>query len=219
MMSVSEVKGIGAGLCQPDALRQAGQVPGTTTAKTDFSRRLQENERIMEKSFTAQAAEWTRTEGNSSEAVLHGADKESDDIAVSAWADVAGGLSISVYRPRGFDLENPVYKVKIWDRAGNVTEQMVDAANVNPEDCDTAEMYAYTSYLKESGKGSFEETVLKAVVAKAVKNAGQKDTGPWSFSQKTDWIKIVNDIMQSEYRFGDLKGYMEWKKFSGFLKP
>ncbi len=30
--------------------------------------------------------------------------------------------------------------------------------------------------------------------------------------------KIVNDIMQSEYQYGDLKGYMEWKKFLGFLE-
>ena len=33
-----------------------------------------------------------------------------------------------------------------------------------------------------------------------------------------DGLKIVNDIMQSEYHYGDLKGYMEWKKFLGFLE-
>ena len=28
---------------------------------------------------------------------------------------------------------------------------------------------------------------------------------------------IVNEIIQSEYSYGDLKGYMEWKKFLSFL--
>ena len=91
-------------------------------------------------------------------------------------------------------------------------------SKVDPGNCDTAEMYVYTAHLKESGKGSFEDTVLKAAVAKAVKNAEQRNAGSWSFTEKMDWIKIVNDIMQSEYRYGDLQGYMEWKKFLGFLE-
>ena len=107
--------------------------------------------------------------------------------------------------------------MKIWDQSGNVTERMVDVSKVNPKNCDTVEMYAYTANLKESGKGSFEDTVLKAVVAKSVKDAESR-SGTWSFSEKFDWTKIVNDIIQSEYQYGDLKGYMEWKKFLGFLE-
>ena len=152
-------------------------------------------------------------------ATLHGAEEGSGDIAISSWADVVSGSSISVYKAQDFDAANPVYKVKTWDnKPGNVTEQMVDVSKVDPENCDTAEMYAYTAHLKESGKGSFEDTVLKAAVAKAVKNAEQRSVGLWNFSEKTDWVKIVNDIMQSEYQYGDLKGYMEWKKFLGFLE-
>lgn len=166
--------------------------------------------------FAKQAAEAAQAAGKAT-ATLHGADEDSGDIAVSSWADVVSGSSISVYKTQDFDPENPVYKVKIWDKSGNVTEQMVDVSKVDPKNCDTAEMYAYTANLKESGKGSFEDTVLKAAVAKAVKNAEQRSSGSWSFSERTDWVKIVNDIMQSEYRYGDLKGYMEWKKFLGFL--
>ena len=151
-------------------------------------------------------------------ATLHGADEGSGDITVSSWADVVSGSSISVYKTQDFDESNPVYKVKTWDKSGNVTEQMVDVSKVDPKNCDTAEMYVYTANLKESGKGSFEDTVLKAAVAKAVKNAEQRSSAAWSFSEKTDWVKIVNDIMQSEYRYRDLKGYMEWKKFLGFLE-
>ena len=171
-------------------------------------RRTERN--VAGKNFAEQASQATAT--------LHGAEEGSGDIAISSWADVVSGSSISVYKTQDFDAANPVYKVKTWDKSGNVTEQMVDVSKVDPENCDTAELYAYTANLKESGKGSFEDTVLKAAVAKAVKNAEQRSAGSWSFSEKTDWVKIVNDIMQSEYQYGDLKGCMEWKKFLGFLE-
>ena len=105
--------------------------------------------------FAEQAAEAAQAT-----ATLHGADEGTGDIAISSWADVVSGSSISVYKTQDFDASNPVYKVKTWDKSGNVTEQMVDVSKVDPENCDTAEMYAYTANLKESGKGSFEDTVL-----------------------------------------------------------
>jgi hypothetical protein len=183
------------------------QMTGYETGKTannvsnvDFSEQLAKVTNISEKTAVA----------------LHG-DDSTGGVAVLATADVVNGASISVYKTQDFDSQNPVYKVKIWDKSGNVTEQMVDVSKVNLSNCDTAEFYAYTANLKESGKGSFEDTVLKAAVAKAVKNAEQRNSTSWSFSEKTDWVKIVNDIMQSEYSYGDLKGYMEWKKFLGFL--
>ena len=126
-------------------------------------------------------------------------------------------LTASVYKTQDFDPENPVYKVKTWDKSGNVTERMVDVSTVDPKNCDTAEMYAYTANLKESGKGSFEDTVLKAAVAKAASNAEQRNSGSFSFSTKMNWVDIVKYIMQSEYSYGDLKGYMEWQKFLGLL--
>lgn len=178
------------------------------------TRKKEQNE--VRVNFAKQAAETVQASGQVA-ATLHGADEGSGDIAVSSWADVVNESSISVYKTQDFDSGNPVYKVKIWDKSGNVTEQMVDVSKVDPKNCDMAEMYAYTANLKESGKGSFEDTVLKAAVAKAVKNAEQRNSTSWSFSEKTDWVKIVNEIMQSEYSYGDLKGYMEWKKFLSFL--
>lgn len=50
-----------------------------------------------------------------------------------------------------------------------------------------------------------------------MKNAESR-SGSWSHSDKMDWVKTVRDIMQSAYQYGDLKGYMEWKKFLGFLE-
>ena len=143
------------------------------------------------------------------------------NVAGGKFADAINKAATQNEIPKGtnaFRPESSDEVMQAWDKSGNVTEQMVDVSKVDPENCDTAEMYAYTAHLKESGKGSFEDTVLKAAVAKAVKNAEQRSSATWSFSEKTDWVKIVNDIMQSEYRYGDLKGYMEWKKFLGFLE-
>ena len=162
--------------------------------------------------FAKQAAEAAQAT-----ATLHGAEEGSGDITVFSGAEIVSGSSYSVYKTQDFDPENPVYKVKTWDKSGNVTERMVDVSKLDPKNCDAAEMYAYTADLKESGKGSFEDTVLKAAVAKAVKNAEQRSSASWNFSEKTDWVEIVKGIMQSEYSYGDLKGYMEWKKFLGFL--
>lgn len=166
--------------------------------------------------FAKQAAEAAQAAGQAT-AILHGADEGSGDIAIFSGAELVSGSSVSVYKTQDFDPENPVYKVKIWDQSGNVTERMIDVSKVDPKNCDTAEMYAYTANMKESGKGSFEDTVLKAVVAKSVKDAESR-SGAWSFAEKFDWVEIVKDIMKSEYRYGDLKGYMEWKKFLGELE-
>ena len=173
------------------------------------TRRTERN--VAGRNFAEQAADATQAT-----ATLHGAEKGSGDIAISSWADVVSGSSISVYKTQDFDAANPVYKVKTWDKSGNVTEQMVDVSKVDPKNCDTAELYAFTANLKESGKGSFEDTVLKAVVAKTVKDR-ESASGSFHFSEKTDWTKIVKDIMDSEYCYGDLKGYMEWKQFLDYL--
>ncbi len=182
-------------------------VAGRETRKTERN--------VVGGNFAKQVAEAAQVSGQAT-AILHGADEGSGDVTIFSGAEVVSGTSISVYKTQDFDPENPVYKVKIWDKSGNVTEQMVDVSKVNPKNCNAVEMYAYTANLKESGKGSFEDTVLKAVVAKTFKD-DESSSGSWDFSAKVDWVKIVNDIMQSEYRYGDLKGYMEWKKFLGFL--
>ena len=168
--------------------------------------------------FAKEIASTAQADGAGATAALHGSIEETGDIAVSSWADMVNGSSTTVYKTKDFDPENPVYKVKTWDAAGNVTERMVDVSKIDPENCDTIELYAYTSHLKESGKGDFKETVLKAAVAKAVKNAEQKNSGSWNYSEKVNWVDTVKDFMQSAFDHGDLKGYMDWKTFLSFLE-
>ena len=178
---------------------------------------------IIEKSkggsnFSEKIGNAVQANGCVSPVTLHGNDEETGDVAISSWADVVNGTSVTVYKTKDFDSENPVYKVKTWDKAGNVTERMVDVSKVDTKNCDTIEMNAYTAYLKDSGKGDFKETVLKAAIAKAARNAEQRSTATWDFSEKVDWVTTVKDIMQSAYNYGDFKGYLEWKKFFGLIE-
>lgn len=52
--------------------------------------------------------------------VIHTSNEE-DGIAIGSSTNRNG--SVAVYKPNDFDPENPVYKVKVWDAAGNVTEE------------------------------------------------------------------------------------------------
>ena len=171
-----------------------------------------------ENNFAKEVAGTPQANGARAAAILHGSDEGTGDVAVSSWADVVNGSSSTVYKTKDFDPENPVYKVKTWDAAGNVTERMVDVSKVDAKNCDTVEMYVYTANLKETGKGNFEETVLKAAIAKAASNLEQKTSASWDYSRNINWVETVKDIMQSTYSYGDLKGYMEWKKFLSFLE-
>ena len=167
--------------------------------------------------FARQVAEATQAAGTAPVVTLHGAEEGTGDIAIFSGAEVVSGTSFSVYSIQDFASENPVYKVKMWDESGNIIEHMVDVSKIDPKNCNTIELYAYTAHLKESGKGSFEDNVLKAAVAKSVQDA-ESNSGTWSFSEKVDWVKVANDIMESSYQCGDLQGYMEWKKFLGLLE-
>ncbi len=59
-------------------------------------------------------------------------DKDGKAIGSMCGAD----YSLTVYQPKDFDPANPVYKVKVWDKDGNVTERMVDVSKVDTKGSD-----------------------------------------------------------------------------------
>ena len=168
--------------------------------------------------FGAKIAEAERTKGTEATAAVHDSGEESGDIAVFRTLYTDSGIKYTVYKTQDFSPENPVYKIKMWDREGNVTERTIDVSKVDPKNCDTFEMNVYAAHLKESGRGDFKETVLKAAITRAAAHLNQKSSASWDYSTKTNWVDTVKDIMQSVYAYGDLKGYMEWKKFLSFLE-
>ncbi len=147
--------------------------------------------------------------------VLHGTDTEEGDEAVTAWANVVTGTSMTVYRPKGFDPENPVYKVKMWDESGKETECMVDISKVDPSNCNVAQMYAYSAHL--SSTGEYPGALERFIMAQAHQRDSVANYSAASLFDKTNWLKVIKEVMQMQYTAGNLKGYLEYKGFLSFL--
>lgn len=136
---------------------------------------------------------------------------EEDGKAIGSMADQDS--SVTVYKTKDFDSANPVYKVKVWDAAGNVTERMVDISKVDPKNCDEIDMFAYSSHLADSGKCS---NAQRAFIG-AKSNYGSSNSGSNLFG-KENWVDVVKEMMQMQYDTGNLKGYLDYKKFLDFLQ-
>lgn len=148
--------------------------------------------------------------------VLHGLhDGEEGDKLIGAWAEVCADCSVSVYKPQDFDMDNPVYRVKVWDAQGNVTERMVDISKVDPRNCDSLDMYAYSCHLTETGE--YPDAQIKFMMAQA----HNRDTyGSFTYENmfdRTNWLDVLKKAMDMQYTAGNLKGYMDYKKFFDFL--
>ena len=163
--------------------------------------------------FAEKIAGAAQANGTGATTAVHGSDEESGDVAVFRVLYTNSGIKYTVYKTQDFSPENPIYKVKMWDSEENMTERLIDASKVNPRNSDTFEMEVYAAYLMETSKGSFEDTVNRVSMAKS----GANSSAVWDYSQKVNWVEAVRNVMQSVYNYGDLKGYMEWKKFLSFL--
>lgn len=123
--------------------------------------------------------------------------------------------SITVYKTKNFDPANPVYKVKIWDAAGNVTERMVDISEVNPENCDEIDMFAYSSHLTASGECPNAQS---AFIRAGVNEYGSENKTYDDLFSGKNWIDVVKYAMQMQYHAGNIKGYLDFKTFWDFLE-
>lgn len=123
--------------------------------------------------------------------------------------------SVTVYKPKDFDLANPVYKAKIWDKNGNVTERMVDVSKVDPQNSDYIDMFAYSSHLSASGECSGAQS---SFTSSAHNQHGFDDQGFQDLFHKTNWVSALADAMQTQYQAGNIEGYLDYKPFWDFLK-
>lgn len=157
--------------------------------------------------------------GTSSNLVLHGIKgekNENGDTVVGAWADAIAGTSATVYKPQDFDENNPVYRMKIWDKDGNVTERTVNLNEIDPQHCNSFDMYAYSCYASESGKCP---NATSAFMMSHAYYRGELGGGSSyeDLFKATDWLAVVKDIMDMQYQLGNLSGYMKYKGFFDFL--
>lgn len=137
---------------------------------------------------------------------------ETDGEAIGAACGT--DYSVTVYKPKDFDAGNPVYKVKIWDKDGNTTERMVDVSKVDPKNSDYIDMFAYSSHLTASGEcPSAQSSFLSsAAYQHGLDNRTYKD-----LFQETNWVSLLADAMQTQYKAGNIEGYWGYKPFWDFL--
>ncbi len=137
-------------------------------------------------------------------------DKDGKAIGSVCGAD----YSLTVYQPKEFDPANPVYKVKVWDKSGNVTERMVDVSKVDTKSSDYIDMFAYSSHLSASGECPSAQSAF--IKAGANQHGADNKTHDDLFGM-ADWISVLKDAMQTQYDAGNLKGYLGYKQFWDFL--
>jgi hypothetical protein len=184
-----------------NAYQTTGYEAGRTTKKTNSN------------NFAGQLNGASAVKISSETTTLHWFDSGEGDKPVGAVSTPDGG-SMTAYKPKDFDESNPVYKVKIWDEAGNVTERTVDISQVDPTNCDEIDMFAYSSYLTVSGKCSNAQSAFLG--ARADYNSSNDYYG--GSPDKTNWLDVVKQIMQMQYDAGNLEGYLDYKKFLDYLE-
>lgn len=151
---------------------------------------------------------------------LHIGSGENTDRMLSAVAGRGKG-GMTVFEPADFNPEQPMYKVCIWDKDGNMTERMVDLTKVDAHDSDQAEMFAYSCYLSDSGQYKEAADTFMRARGYLYDNVSDGDmdtelTGTVA-QTKRDWTKLAAFCMQMQYDGGNLKGYLEYKKFVDYF--
>jgi len=144
---------------------------------------------------------------------LHWFDAPEGDKPLGALGD-KGNSSITVYKPKDFDLENPVYKVKIWDAEGNVTERMVDVSKVDVKSSDRADMFAYACYLTDSGQYPEAQSTFCRI---PISNEQPENLSDAFKAGKFNWLELAKSFMQMQYDAGNLQGYLDYKEFVDFF--
>lgn len=149
--------------------------------------------------------------------VLHGSSPDASEKLVGAWASNDGN-SISIFRPADFDPEHPVYRAKIWDAAGNVTEREIDISHINPQSSDKVEMFAYSSHLSDTGQCSDAQLRFMMACETAAANAANENSDEGlSLSQKVNWRETVAAFMKRQREVGNMESYLASENFLSFL--
>lgn len=182
---------------------------GTTGYPTAYAAKKTEDSKASE-NFASQMGNATGVQSANTGIVLHTSNEE-DGEAIGAMADY--NSSVTVYKTKDFDPENPIYKVKIWDADGNVTERMVDVSKVDPKNCDAIDMFAYSSHLTASGECPDAQSAFMGAKGNC---SSSKDN--FDLFDKENWLDIIRDIMQMQCNAGNIQGYLDYKKVWDFLE-
>ena len=133
---------------------------------------------------------------------------EDGSTCLTSWVDARTGVNTCVFKPANFDEENPVYRVEVWDKAGNMTERYVAPEEIDPKHASSAEMYAYSVHLEETGQ--CKDALLSMMGANhRLVDRGFNPDGLTSYN----WIELIKDLVREQYTIGNTEGYLRYKTF------
>lgn len=129
-------------------------------------------------------------------------------------AGCGNDYSFTVYEPKDFDPDNPVYKMKVWDKDGNVTEQTADMSKIDSRNSDYLNMFAYSSYLTAMG---IYPGAQSAFTGAGAYQYGLSGLNYGNLFGRTNWMNVLQNAMQTQYSAGNLQGYMSYKGYYDML--
>lgn len=131
-----------------------------------------------------------------------------DGALIGGWGEP--GSSASIYRPTNFNPSSPAYKVRVWGADGRPSTRTIAIANIDPRNADEAEMLAFTSHAEATG--AYTSATRTFMAARAYVKAYGGTT-----EDRIDWLGIADGAMQSEYRAGNMLGFIAYKQFWDML--
>ena len=149
----------------------------------------------------------------SSNITLHMSDGGNSGNALTAMG-FPDGTSASVFKADDYNLADPEYRVRYWDKEGNYTDTNVQINGVNPRNASYLEMLAYTTYSDVEGftKNAFGDFM----------NAARGVNGNISYyadniKEKKDYMSMVKELMQLQYDSNNLPGYLSYKELYDYM--
>lgn len=157
------------------------------------------------------------TEMPSPNLTLHISHEGDEDKSVSSWANANTGRNVTVYEPKDFDPEHPVYKMKIWDKDNNLLEERaVDLNSIDPTRADSYDMFALSAYGEKSGQSP--DAIARFTMMHAKQEIEQTaQNGSYSLETVENWMSILKNMIQEQYDMGNMQGYMNFKNYYDFL--
>ena len=157
-----------------------------------------------------QAGQYDDVSGRVTHCTLHWFDDTQGNEAVMS-TSLAGGGSLTVYKPADFNPKDPKYLVKTWDSEGNVTEEEVSLNKVDPSNATYVQMAAYSAYAAKQKLVQNADGLFLAATEKLC-------FGMDNLHDKMDFTQIVKSTAQEQLEAKNWHGYMQMNSLADFLE-
>ena len=157
-----------------------------------------------------QAGQYDEVSGRVTHCTLHWFDDTQGNEAVMS-TSLAGGGSLTVYKPADFNPKDPKYLVKTWDSEGNVTEEEVSLNKADPSNATYVQMAAYSAYAAKQKLVQNADGLFLAATSNLC-------FGTDNIHDKMDFTQIVNNTAQEQLESKNWHMYMQLNTLADFFE-